>query len=209
MRLAKEDNIYFYMFLVAIIEMTKKDYDFRIKFKKQGIEVEPYIGFVEQTQIVSQCLENYKALAVENGLEIIPIIKGTYNILILQYKTSIKIKGFDGEDTVSGNVLDEYLISDILDNVIPRIKNYDEVWEMVVESIRLENVYRCLSKFAQNIPSAEDMQKSIKQMSDTIKENKNLFEKATEYSAMNSAILESKTELRKNIEKKKELNKKK
>jgi len=94
-----------------------------IKFNKQNIEVKPYLSDLDKSIILKTC---------SGYLWDVMSLEQSWKICILDLATNIKVVDENGEIVIDGEVLN---YSNLFDQVIYGIRNYDEVRQLLDKHI--------------------------------------------------------------------------
>lgn len=177
-----------------------------IKFNRQKFNIRPYISAKDILIANQLCVEEYlKNVDQEEGLfKDFPLIRIKFDIVVLNCCTDINLEGWEYDSVIS---------SGLMQVVRSNIFNYNEVYDIIIENIRLLNVSNCLKLIAKTLPSQEKMEQNIKELSgvmgDFVKNNPDTTKKLVESALVANAIEKSKTETVQNLKEKKEENLKK
>lgn len=177
-----------------------------IKFNGQKFNIRPYISAKDILIANQLCVEEYlKNVDQEEGTFVdFPLIRIKFDIVVLNCCTDINLEGWEYDSVIS---------SGLMQVVRNNIFNYNEVYDIIIENIRLLNVSNCLKLIAKTLPSQEKMEQNIKELSgvmgDFVKNNPDTTKKLVESALVANAIEKSKTETVQNLKEKKEENLKK
>lgn len=177
-----------------------------IKFNGQRFNIRPYISAKDILIANQLCVEEYlKNVDQEEGTFVdFPLIRIKFDIVVLNCCTDINLEGWEYDSVIS---------SGLMQVVRSNIFNYNEVYDIIIENIRLLNVSNCLKLIAKTLPSQEKMEQNIKELSgvmgDFVKNNPDTTKKLVESALVANAIEKSKTETVQNLKEKKEENLKK
>ena len=147
------------------------------------------ISFEEKMAITDLCVKQFEH-SVKNGGMQIPLIKAIYDVAVLavlgkNVDDGISCTKEEGVCNININIDSNKLIS-IADNVKTRalrksIKNYDEFWGEILETIRLCNVAISIKAFGEVFPTAEQMGEQMENLKTILDENKGIVESAIRY----------------------------
>lgn len=129
------------------------------------IKVKSLIARSQVIGIIDACLDNY--FNNESGVETYAYlgeIKMLYDILVLSACTNIKIEGIDPTEIYESNIIRKVKRS---------IKNYKDVWELILKAIDYKTQHNSLGLIADALPSDKRMGKTIKVMGEMIEDLKN------------------------------------
>ena len=152
------------------------------------------------------CVDEYlKNVDTENGVfKDFPLVRIKFDIVILNRCTDINLEGWEYDSVIS---------SGLMQLVRENIFNYNEVFNTIIENIRLINVSNCLNLIARALPSEEKMQQNIDQLSKTMttftKDNPDLTKKIVESTLVANSIEKSKSETQQKLQEQKDETKKK
>ena len=177
-----------------------------IKFNGQRFNIRPYISAKDILIANQLCVKEYlKNVDQEEGTFVdFPLIRIKFDVVVLNCCTDINLEVWEYDSVIS---------SGLMQVVRNNIFNYNEVYDIIIENIRLLNVSNCLKLIAKTLPSQEKMEQNIKELSgvmgDFVKNNPDTTKKLVESALVANAIEKSKSETVQNLKEKKEENLKK
>lgn len=172
-----------------------------IKRNRQKVKVNPIIGILRQSEIVDLCLKECDEYG--DTSRAMPAIKAIFNIAVLALQTDLSIVGvkeieFDGNYNISVSLtyedIDMYVNSGMIEYVIPYVKNYHSVWELVLKAVEMHNFKQCFSQIGANLPTAEDITKSLNEFKSVIDSNPQFVEKVAKAKLTNGVLVAQKEE---------------
>lgn len=174
-----------------------------IKFNGQRFNIRPYISAKDILIANQLCVKEYlKNVDQEEGTFVdFPLIRIKFDVVVLNCCTDINLEVWEYDSVIS---------SGLMQVVRNNIFNYNEVYDIIIENIRLLNVSNCLKLIAKTLPSQEKMEQNIKELSgvmgDFVKNNPDTTKKLVESALVANAIEKSKSETVQNLKEKKEEN---
>ena len=149
------------------------------------------ISFEEKLTISDLCVRQAENSA-KNGVVHIPFVKAIYDVALLAILGEKVAEGVsctkeNGVCNIEINIDSDKLIEVLggkkAKSLKRKVKNYDEVWGEILETIRLYNVALAIRAFGESLPSADEMREQMKEMQSFVDENKEIVETAIEYEA--------------------------
>lgn len=149
------------------------------------------VSFEEKLAISDLCIRQAENSA-RNGAVHLVFVKAIYDVALLAI---LGEKVADGvtctkensvcniEINIDSEKLIEVLGGKKAKSLKRKVKNYDEVWGEILETIRLYNVALAIRAFGESLPSTEEMRAQMKDMQSFVDENKEIVETAIEYEA--------------------------
>lgn len=136
-----------------------------IKLGKTKIEIKPFISAKDILIANRVCLKEFfrDVEEMEDRFVLFPEVRIAFDTVVLNNCTNIDFNGVKYDDLLS---------SGIMDLVRKSIFNYEEAFNLVLESIRLKNVECALGLVASSLPTEESMNKTMHNMSTLVKDMK-------------------------------------
>lgn len=172
--------------------MEKKKINFtamqekNIKFGNSRFLIRPYLSANDILVATSMCLSEVFKYADNERFEMFPEARIVFDIVVLNNCTNIDYEGI---------IFDDIISSGLMDIVRKNIFNYEEAWQMVLESIRLKNAQCSLEGMVSKFPSGDELEKSISNLSSLIvdlqQKDPDLMRKVVEVSMTTNSNLKS------------------
>lgn len=136
-----------------------------IKLGKTKIAIKPFISAKDILIANRVCLKEFfrDVEEMEDRFVLFPEVRIAFDTVVLNNCTNIDFNGVKYDDLLS---------SGIMDLVRKSIFNYEEAFNLVLESIRLKNVECALGLVASSLPTEESMNKTMHNMSTLVKDMK-------------------------------------
>ena len=179
--------------------VLKKKENETVKFGALKISVDPTINFMRQTELNSLCVRQCESYG-DNFALALPACKVLFDICVLALQTDLPITGVN-ETVIEGvynldtelnySDIEEIVCSGIVEKVVAKISNYNEVWALILKSIKMSNVKHCIATIGANLPSAQEMQEQLDNMKKFVAENKQFVDKAISVETANEIYAEA------------------
>lgn len=173
-----------------------KEEEVVIKRNNQKIKIKPIIGALKQAEIIDLCLKECEEYGdIPRSM---PIIKSVFDIVVLALQTDLGIPCVkEIEDNGSYNIsvslnyedIERYENSCMIELVAPHIKNYNCVWNIVMAALEMHNFKQCFSQIGANLPTAEDITKSLNDFKSVIDSNPQFVEKVAKAKLSNDVLV--------------------
>lgn len=183
--------------------ILKKKENVVVKVDGQKVEVKPIIGYQDQLILTNVCVNKFNMDISANVLAI-PACKVAFDLGVLALQTNIEVAGVksnlkDEEKTLDINMnvddIEYYTESGIFEKVFSKIENYEKVWNNVLFALQIISSRYNISQIGANLPTAEDLMKTISEMKNVINENKPFVEKVAEAKLANDFLVTESKEL--------------
>ena len=176
------------------------------KFNKGTKLIKDYIGYEDSIQISEFCVERYSEISKSGDYSLLPTIKALYDILVGHCVSEecidgiVETKDADGKVEISIDLtaekIDKFTRSKLCRELPRAVYNYKQVWDIVLEQIRLINIENGLAKGFDSvtavIPSGEELANTLKTGIEELKkvnaENPDLIKAIAQASQYEGAI---------------------
>lgn len=164
---------------------------------KLRFKVKPYLSNLDYAVLNRICLEEFykeKDFDKDENLKLdrydyFSNIRLVFNTYILQ--NICEFKNFE----LDNDTIQEISQSKIMYKIIKNIKNYNEIWNLVIKSIELKNVYISLNLLRDVLPNTNALEENTKQVVSMINEinktNPDLLNKIVQGNLIDSKIAQS------------------
>lgn len=176
------------------------------KFNKGTKSIKDYIGYEDSIQISEFCVERYSEISKSGDYSLLPTVKALYDILVGHCVSEeyidgiVETKDADGKVEISIDLtaekIDKFMQSKLCRTLPKVVYNYNQVWNIVMEQIRLINIENGLAKgfdaVIAVIPSGEEMASTLKTGIEELKkinaENPDLIKAIAQVSQYEGAV---------------------
>lgn len=161
------------------------------------VNVKNYLDNIDVLTLNVLCLDEFNK-EVDKKLDLdryvfFGNVKPTFDMYILEKCTDLNFRYGNAE---------QFANSKLMYKIKKNILNYEEIWNVVVKSIELKNMYVSLNLIRDIIPNTEKMEDNIKNIVAIINElndkNPQLFKKIVESNLINNEIDKANKEWREN-----------
>ena len=131
-----------------------------------GVKIKPYLSAADIVAANTSCLHEFfrEDVADEHDFtryELFENVKLAFDSVVLLKCTDLAVEGVEWESIIG---------SGIMDALAKKVKNYSSAWGVVAQSLELRNTYSGLNLVAQMIPNPKALDKSVANITKTIKE---------------------------------------
>lgn len=137
-----------------------------IKYNKNTILVKTFIIPEEIQVVLDACVEDFLANYEQNNDENrLPYTQCLYKLLLLKLCTNLELD--------FQNINFNIVASDLADCIFAQIKNYEEVWKLILDTISQKVLAYSLNLIATSLPSDKALKENVADMQATLKELQN------------------------------------
>ena len=131
-----------------------------------GVKIKPYLSAADIVAANTSCLHEFFRADVADEhdftrYELFENVKLAFDSVVLLKCTDLAVEGVEWESIIG---------SGIMDALAKKVKNYSSAWGVVAQSLELRNTYSGLNLVAQMIPNPKALDKSVANITTTIKE---------------------------------------